>query len=190
MIKPIRRIVALAVLVILGWIVMAGMLWPIAQLFIDNRIEIATAQARLDDLRARRIDPAALEARRKALEAVSDPQAGLLAAPNEVDAASRLDTLIRNTARTHGADVLGIRAAPAITDVGVRALRATLHLRVPEDNLIRLVNALENGTPALFFESLQLRRLDNAQSAEGGLRIELTGTMRVYLENSTSGART
>jgi hypothetical protein len=180
---------AAAIGLLLGSLILVGVavLWPASQSWLDNRAAIRLARERLENLQARRSDPASLAERRRALEAVSDAEAGLLSGATDPEAMNRLEAHIRSLAQGAGAENVSLRPAPAAEEEGVRALRASLVVTLADDRLVAFLSQFETAAPAVFLESVRIRRLEAMQQGGQGLRVELTGLARAYLGRPPAG---
>lgn len=178
-----RRAAALATLALLAF---GAALLPVAETFVDRQADIAAAETRLANLRARRLDPQDAEARRIALAAPPDPQAGLLAAASDPEAVARLEAIIRAAVETHGAELQTVTLSHGAGEEGVRVVRANLRLTIEEESLAALVRALETGPPVLFFERLQVSRRSTG-TEDGPAGLDVAGSVAVYRDGPTSG---
>jgi Type II secretion system (T2SS), protein M subtype b len=181
-----RRVLALSLLV--GAVLLLGLviIQPVTNLVLENRAAIRVLEERLSDLQSRRLSPAAID-RRRAVDAVSDTQAGLLGG-GDAEIQGRLEAHVRASVQRRGGEVLSIRPGPAGEEEGVRIIRANVSLRLSDDRLLDMVASLETGAPVLFFETVKLRRLDGAPGA-GADRVEVNGTVRAYLERHAAAEK-
>jgi hypothetical protein len=185
--RLLQRLVAIGLLLASLAFVAFAVLWPVGQGWLDNHAAIQVARERLVHLPARRSDPASLAERRRALEAVSDAQAGLLPGATDPEATSRLEAHIRSLAQGAGAENVSLRPAPPAEEEGVRALRTNLVVTLADDRLVTFLSQLETAAPAVFLESIRIRGLEAMQAGGQGLRVELTGLARAYLSRPPAG---
>lgn len=183
MTKPLlQRWIPVMILTAACGLGLAGFAWSLIATAVENHTAIMATRQRLDELTTRRIDPAALASHRARLEAVSAREAGLLTVPAEAEASGRLEASLRTVLQARGAQLMLMRqAGPVADENGAKALRMSISLRIPEDQIIQVLANLEAGPPVVFFEEIHLHRPESTSNADAG-RLELKGTIRVYLD--------
>lgn len=181
----LRKAAAVAILVALCMAVLLGIVAPAVTGYLENRSAILLAQERLERIGARLIDPDSLRARRAALEAIPDQTTGLLKVGAEGEIAGRVENHLRTFLNSRGAEVLLVRPVGTLAnDEGVRFARAHISLQLPRSQVLQVISALEAGPPSVFFETARLRPSDRRRGEQSTGALELTGTIRVYVDLS------
>lgn len=178
----LSRSAALALAAVVLIILAAGLVVPTIDGFLETRAGILAAQARLEQLIRRRLDAKAVEAYRQELDALPADQSGLLSVAANEDASVLLEIYLREALETHGGDITSVRTVSSTMEGGLRVLRATLTGHIPDHEAFNMVRTLEFGTPSVFFETFRLQRFGDFGSGEEKRQLELSATMRVYLD--------
>ncbi|NIX78438.1 type II secretion system protein GspM [Microvirga terricola] len=152
-----------------------GVIWPFVDTFLEQRAGILAQKNRLGDLVRRRLD-------HTAATAVPVMRTGLLSASSDEEAASRLGAHVRAILQARGGEAEVVRVIATTKEAGLSTLRATITGRAPENEVLEILHILETESPTLFFDTIQLRRLESDFPASEVGWIALTGIIHVYLE--------
>lgn len=157
----------------LGLVLLVLMLvvWPLLGLLLDQRSEIAAAEAQLKAASALAHRADALLAEQAQLSALGGLPADYLAGENHGLAAANLQGLLGQRVTSVGGRLVSTRILPADND-GDRRVVARLDAVVSHAQLRLLLHALEGGQPRLVITAMGL-----ASAGEGTDRLTLTLTV-------------
>jgi len=181
----LKRAGAVTILAGVILIIVVVIVGPFLTTVISNRAAIVSIRQRIEEVAGLRIDPASLAMRRASLEAKPHSGAGLLKVDNESEVPERLNAYLRTVLQVRDPDFQPVRSvSPATDEEGTRVVRANITLQIPQDSLLKILTSLETGEPTLFVEAIRLRQSDGRKGIRRSGYLDLTGTVRVYLDLS------
>lgn len=156
----LSRLLALALLVGAGFLLVFGLYLPIRTALGDSAEEVAALESQLARFRER-----LTEDRLRVTTRVAD--AALIEAPAPALAAAEIQRMIDRIAAGAGADVTGFRVEADIAEDGMTKIPVTLDLETDMPGLLQLLHRIEGATPYLFVRSLEIRRQRGSEAEEG-----------------------
>lgn len=153
----VSRLLALAILALLLFLLATGVVEPVLALYTDARRSEAQLGAVVARARPLAADLDALKAEFARLKARRQAAAGALRSPNESLAAAELQQRLKSSVDAVHGDLHSIQLLPARDEDKFR--RVTLRARVSADlpNLQRLFYELESSNPLIFLDNVEVR---------------------------------
>ena len=180
---PVRRLLAVTILVLLVLGAYAGIVAPLQQQFADYDATIEESARLLERFRRETLDPAALERQRRNLESARRGADGLLKGDNEAIAGAFVQHFVTTAVEAEGGTLRSIQVLPVKAESGFRRVTTRAQINVTTPALRDLLHRIEASRPFLFIDSLDVR-LGRQRRARGNdapeEEVQLLVRMDVY----------
>jgi hypothetical protein len=160
---------------------------PFLDIWLDRLSTLQSAEERLTELRAKRLDPRLAESFRQEMAAETDPSGGYIADSGDTEIASRLREIIGAASRLHGAELVEVSSESRTMEGGEPIVRASIKIAVGNDEVGPVIRALEFGSPAVFFEHLHISEEPPVGVGNESPMLNLVATIVMYRETRTRG---
>ncbi|WP_341502592.1 type II secretion system protein GspM [Gallaecimonas sp. GXIMD4217] len=185
---PYQKALALALLVMLLWLLYRVLLGPWFESLQQSGATLARLEKAHDVYQRLAAQEQQLQDKLQALQA-SNPAEGLyLSETKEALAAARLQQLINGAVEQGGGQLISTQTVQRYQEGGLPQVTVAVHLRGEIQELVSLLYTLESNKPLLFLENLTINANPRRQTARGSrrnvqqlpsldIRFELTGFM-------------
>ncbi|MGH7090152.1 MAG: type II secretion system protein GspM [Stellaceae bacterium] len=165
---PLRRLLAVALLVAVLVLIAAGLILPIVDRYQALGVGISDRTAALQRFEAAAQRLPRLEREQAALKSAIAAQDGFLTGPNDSLIAAALQGRIKSVVDRAHAQLRSTQIPPVREEHGFRRFTARIEITGHEDSLARIWYAMETGKPFLFIDSFdvearQIPRRDRTQ---------------------------
>ncbi len=154
---PVRRLLAVTLLILLVFGIYAGVVAPLQQRFADHDETISQSARLLERFRQETLDPAALERQRRNLESARRGADGLLKGDNEAIAGAFVQHFVTTAVEAEGGTLRSIQVLPVKSENGFRRIATRAQINVTTPALRDLLHRIEASRPFLFIDSLDVR---------------------------------
>ena len=154
---PVRRLLAVTLLILLVLGVYAGVVAPLQQRFADYDETIAQSARLLERFRQETLDPAALERQRRNLERAQRGADGLLKGDNEAIAGAFVQHFVTTAVEAEGGTLRSIQVLPVKAENGFRRVTTRAQINATTPALRDLLHRIEASRPFLFIDRLDVR---------------------------------
>ncbi len=154
---PVRRLLAVTLLVLLVLGVYAAIVAPLQQRFTAYDETIEQSARLLERFRQETMDPAALERQRRNLESARRGTDGLLKGDNEAIAGAFVQHFVTTAVEAEGGTLRSIQVLPVKAENGFRRITTRAQINVTTPALRDLLHRIEASRPFLFIDSLDVR---------------------------------
>ncbi len=154
---PVRRLLAVTLLILLVFGAYAGVVAPLQQRFADYDDTIEQSSRLLERFRQETLDPAALERQRRNLESARRGAGGLLKGDNEAIAGAFVQHFVTTSVEAEGGTLRSIQVLPVKSENGFRRVTTRAQINVTTPALRDLLHRIEASRPFLFIDSLDVR---------------------------------
>jgi general secretion pathway protein M len=156
--KPLRRVLAITILVVLVFALFSGVVAPVLEGYRSNRHSIELMQAALARSQVFPSDLPSLRAELAGLrQQATSPQGGFLQGPNESMIAAQLQNRVKRVVETARGELKSTQNLPSREEGRFRriAIRGQMTVSIPA--LQRTLYDLESTSPLLFIDNVDIR---------------------------------
>lgn len=153
---PLRRLIALAILVVLAGAVVGGIIEPIISAYVDAHRTIAQERAAIAHASAAGVDAEALKAELASLRSRPGAVPGVLKSANDSLAAAELQNRLKSAIEAAHGELRSVQALPSRVDAGFRRITVRGQATLKIAGLRHALYDLESGSPLLFLDNVQV----------------------------------
>jgi hypothetical protein len=152
--RPVRRLLALTILVLLvggGW---SYVVWPLLSLALEPAAEIATLKEQLSHFEAMEARAPALKRKEQVLNTSLAAKATWWTGGSGAVIGAAMQNVVRQAVAANGGRLQSSSASAERTEAGLRVISAHFNIDVPIGGLQRILEAIETAKPGLFIDRL------------------------------------
>jgi general secretion pathway protein M len=165
---PVRRIIAVALLVAAIALPYRLIVQPLLDAFAEGSEEVAKQQEMLVRYRKLADSRADLQARLEQIQAEPSSQAGYLVGESETLVAAELQNLVRTTVERNGGRLESTQILPATSEGAFRRVALRVRMSTDTDGLFRIVYDLESTLPYLFLDGIDIASRERRTRGSSG----------------------
>jgi hypothetical protein len=184
--RPVRRFVALSLLVLAGLVAWAGIVEPLLTAFDEREERLRRSQRLIAEFTRKAAQRPQAEQGLRDARARLAAATGYLEAPNPALASAMLQNLVKSGIEGRGGALRSLQALPPAKEASFQRLTVRIDAAAGADKLLDLLLAIEaSRTPILRIESLDIRAPEGLRptgavpkNATLALRADIIGYLR------------
>lgn len=153
---PVRRLLALAILVALPLLAWQVVVDPLVGMVTDRQAAIADQAERLENLEAIIARIPVLRSRDEALRTQLDTEGGIWVAGSEAVVSARMEEIVHGPVDAGGGTVVSSAPLPAATEQEFQVVKMRFRIDATLETIQQTLAAIDAARPAIFVDAFQI----------------------------------